>query len=191
MNNGRGMENALAALRAHHENTGGVVSGKGLEPIIVGATLGAPASTWLLPGRRERGCALLRDCPAELLDEARPYRVVPAGDSPVARALFAVGMASEGTPALVWLGTGSTSYGAFAEALSLTALWHAPVTFVVTWYTGEGPFATQLGVAPSALAERFGLPTHVVDGTDTRAVRDAVRKLAGRGLVQAELAGRS
>jgi TPP-dependent pyruvate/acetoin dehydrogenase alpha subunit len=110
----------------------------------------------------------------------------------VARALTAVGMAMTGDPALVWLGTGSVSYGGFAEALSLAAMHRAPVTFVVHWYTTPGPFAKQLAATPAALAQAMGLNAAIVAAGDVFAVRDAVRTLAAMGgpvLVQAELGG--
>ncbi|MFZ5479869.1 MAG: hypothetical protein ACOZNI_24100, partial [Myxococcota bacterium] len=89
---------AIARLEAFHAEQG-VVSGRGLEALIAGATLGVSKKTWLLPGRRERGCALLRGCSPERIDEARPYRVVPAGPSPAARAAYGVGLAMAGDPA--------------------------------------------------------------------------------------------
>lgn len=182
---------AVAALTRHHGADTAPVSGRGLEAIIAGATLGVSRKTWLLPGRRELACGLVRGCPADQLQAARPYRVVPPGDSPVARATLAVGMAMAGDPALVFLGTGSVSYGAFAEALSLAALHRAPVTFVVTWYVNEGPFAPQLAASPSALAEAMGIASEWVDGSDVAAVRAAVAKAAGApGLVECQLTGR-
>ncbi len=190
MNDAASIEHAVAELRAFHAREGAVVSGRGLEPVVAGATLGVSKKTWLLPGRRERGCALLRGCPADRLDQARPYKVVPAGESPVARALQAVGLA--GTDgALVWLGTGSVSYGGFAEALSLTKLWNARVTFVVSWYVGEGPFAPQLAASPAALAAAMWLPAVTVDGADAEAVRAAVAGLKGQGVVVAEVRGKA
>lgn len=188
MNGAPSLDNAVADLRAFHRADAAVVSGRGLEAVVAGATLAVPKKTWLLPGRRERACALLRGCPAERLDQARPYKVVPPGGSPVARALQAVGLA--GTDgALVWLGAGSTSYGAFTEALALTRAWNARVVFVVSWYLGEGPFAPQLPVSPAALAAGFGLATVTVDGTDAEAVRAGVTGLGGQGVVVAELRG--
>jgi len=180
------LEHAVATLRAFHQADPAVVSGRGLEAIVAGATFAVSRKVWLLPGRRERGCALLRGCPADQLDAARPYRVVPPGPSPVARALYAVGLA-EGDGALVFLGSGSVSYGGFAEALSATRSAGVAVRFVVSWYTQPGPFATQLAVSPAELAGGFGLPSAVVDGRDAEAVRAAVASMGGGGLVQAQL----
>ncbi len=181
---------ALVAVRAHCAADPAVVSGRGLEALVAGVAVGAPRKAWLLPGRRERACALVRGCGADRLDQARPFRVVPPGDSPAARALYGVGLALSGDPAVVFLGTGSVGYGAFHEALQLAALHRAPVTFVVAWYTNAGPFAPPLAVAPSVLARALGLAAAVVDGTDAVAVRDAVAAAEGPTLIEARLSGR-
>ena len=184
------VEDAVGALRTFCAADPAVVSGRGLEAIIAGATIGAGRKTWLLPGPRERACALLRGCSPERLDQARPYRVVPPGPSPAQRALQAVGLSLCGDRALAFLGTNSVSYGSFLEALNLAALHQANVTFVVSWYVNEGPFATQLAVSPAAIARGFGLAAEAVDGTDAAAVRDAVAGLTGGGVVEARLVGR-
>lgn len=191
MNGGLTLADALRELRAHVAADPEVVSGRGLEALIVGATLAVSKKTWLLPGRRERACALVRGCPPDRLAAARPYRVVPPGPSPVARALQAVGMAMAGDPALAFLGTGSASYGGFAEALSLAALREAPVRFVLSWYRSPGPFAPQLGADPARLAAAFGLAAETVDGHDADAVYRAVRAVGERGVVVAQLSGRA
>lgn len=183
------LDAAVAQLRAQEE---GIVGCRGLEGLVAGATLAVPKRTWLLPGRRERACALLRGCAPDRLDAARPYRVVPPGSSPVARAAEAVGMALAGDPALVWLGTGSVSYGAFTEALALAAAHRAPVLFVVSWYVNEGPFAPQLPVSPGELATTLGLPAVTVEGADAGAVYAAVTRLSalgGPGLLEGRLYG--
>lgn len=180
---------ALDQLRAFHASEG-VVSGAGLEALIAGAVLGMGRRAWLLPGRRERGVAILRGADRERLEATRPYRVLPPGEEPAQRALQAVGMALAGDPVLVFLGTGSISYGAALEALSLSVLQQAPVCFVVSWYTDEGPFARQLAVDPVVLARALGMEAEVVDGTDARAVMAAVAGPLPR-LVQADLRGKS
>ena len=181
---------ALAAVRAHAAADPAVVSARGLEAVVAGVAVGASRRAWLLPGRRERAVALARGAAADRLDQARPYRVVPPGESPAARALYAVGLALSGDPAVVFVGTGTAGYGAFHEALQLAAVHRAPVTFVVTWYINAGPFAAPLAVEPSALARAVGLAAVVVDGTDAAAVRDAVANATGPTLVQANLRGR-
>lgn len=181
---------ALTTVRAHAAADPAVVSARGVEAVVAGVGVGAPRKAWLLPGRRERAVALVRGCTADRLDEARPYRVVPPGESPAARALYAVGLALTGDPAVVFVGTGTTGYGAFHEALHLAAAHRAPVTFVVTWYANPGPFAAPLALEPAALAKALGLAAVVVDGADAAAVRDAVAAASGPTLVQANLLGK-
>lgn len=191
MNDAMSLADALRDLRGWCASDPAAVSGRGLEAVIAGATLAVSKKTWLLPGRRERGCALVRGCPPDRLDAARPYRVVPPGPSPIARALQAVGLAMDGDPSLVFLGTGSVSYGGFTEALSLAALRRVPTRFVVSWYENAGPFAPQLGTSPARLAEAFGLAAREVDGSDVDAVYQAVAGLGEGGLVLARLHGRA
>jgi TPP-dependent pyruvate/acetoin dehydrogenase alpha subunit len=183
------LRGAMDLLKAHHA-TEGVVSGAGLESIIAGATLGVSKKTWILPGLREKACGLLRGASADRLQATRPYRVLPPGESPAQRALSGVGLSLTGDPVLVFLGTGSLSYGAALEALSLAVTQKAPVCFVVSWYEGEGPFAPQLSADPSVVAGSLGLSTAVVDGRDAAAVRAAVSGPLPR-LVQANLRGRA
>lgn len=181
---------ALTAVAAFTAADPAVVSGRGLEALIAGVGAGAPRRAWLLPGRRERAVALVRGAAADRLDQARPYRVVPPGPSPAARATYAVGLALAGDPVVVFIGTGTTGYGGFHEALQLAAAHRAPVTFVVAWYTNPGPFAAPLAVEPAALARALGLSGVVVDGANATAVRDAVAAAQGPTLIQANLRGR-
>jgi 2-oxoisovalerate dehydrogenase E1 component subunit alpha len=170
----------------------------GLEAVVAGAVLALERGDWWVPGLRERVGAVLRDVPLERLVDghagARPYRVAPPTPSPALRALHAVGLAcaqSDGC-ALVHLGIGSASDGAFTEALNLAALRHAPVIFLVAVHPlGDGaPVGPQLASTPKRLAEAFGIPATEVDGTDAAAVRRAVaqaRKAGGPALVEARL----
>ncbi|MSP56200.1 MAG: hypothetical protein EXR69_11450 [Myxococcales bacterium] len=168
---------AVERLRELHA-AGPAVSGRGLEAMIAGATLGVSKKTWLLPGRRELGAALLRGAAPEALHSARPYRVVPAGPSPSARAGQAVGLGMAGESALCFLGTGSVAYGTLAEVLAHLV---PGVQFVVSWYHRPGPFARP--VSPIGLFRTAGLSVAEVDGSDAIAVYDAVR--AGTVLVMA------
>ena len=184
-------DSPIDAYRAWLTADTSVVSGRGLDAVVIGATLAAPKKTWLLPGKRERGCAILRGAQPDALATARPYRVIPPGDSPAIRALVAVGLAMAGEPALVFLGSGSASYGAFHEALHLAAAHAAPVIFVVSWYVGEGPFAPQLVGGPAALASSLGIAGIQVDGNDEAAVRAAVAGAVGPTVIEARLTGRA
>lgn len=170
----------------------GLRSGRGLEALIAGATLGVSRRTWLLPGQREQGCALLRGVAEDRLHATRPYRVLPPGTSPAQRALTAVGLALSDGPVLVFLGTGSLSYGGALQALNLAIQQQAPVTFVVSWYDplnpAAAPFAPQLAVGPATLAMAMGMEAIEVDGSDAVAVQ---RAMGGTGprLIEARLRG--
>jgi TPP-dependent pyruvate/acetoin dehydrogenase alpha subunit len=182
------LSEALATLRAHGAAEADAVSVRGLEALVAGASLGAGKRAWLFPGRRERACALLRGADAARLDEARPYRVIPPGKSPGARAMQAVGAAlATGERAVVFLGTGSLAYGAALEALARAGATGAEVTFVVGWYAAPGPFEVSLPQGPAALAAGVGLAAVVVDGNDAAAVRVAVEAAKGPTLIEARL----
>ncbi|MSQ01749.1 MAG: hypothetical protein EXR71_07630 [Myxococcales bacterium] len=160
----------------------------GVAALVEGVVAAVPKRAWLFPGRRERGAAILRGADPERIAAARPYKVVPPGESPSVRALTAVGVALSGEPAVCFLGTGSVSYGNVTEALNLAALHQAPVLFVVAWYGDEGPFAPQLAVSPAVLAAALGLATATCDGADVESVRGAVKKVgAGPALVVATM----
>ncbi len=162
---------------------------RGVESLVEGVVAAVPKRAWLFPGRRERGAAILRGADPSALAEARPYKVVPPGESPAIRALEAVGVALAGEPAVCFLGTGSLSYGAFHEAIQLAAAHQAPVVFVVSGYSGEGPFAPQLAVPAVALAAALGLATATCDGSEAASVQAAVASVgAGPALVWAEMA---
>lgn len=176
----------VAAYREWAAADARVAGARGVEEVVVGATLGAQRSTWIFPGQRERGCAILRGADPARLDATRPYRVVAPGSSPVARAGFAVGAALAGEAALVFLGMGSTSYGGFHEALHLAVQKRLPVTFVVSWYEAPGaPFAMPMAVDAATLAERLGAVGARVDGKDASAVRAAVAAANGPVVIQA------
>jgi TPP-dependent pyruvate/acetoin dehydrogenase alpha subunit len=168
----------------------------GLEAVVAGGIAGLGKGDWWLPGLRERVGAVLRDVPASKLVEpnvgASSYKVAPADSSPANRALWAVGLAMTGTPALVHLGVGSASDGAFYEALNLAALHRPAVIFLVAVHPlGEdAPLGPQIAASPSALARALGIPATEVDGHDVDAITGAVaaaRKSGGPHVVEARL----
>jgi TPP-dependent pyruvate/acetoin dehydrogenase alpha subunit len=160
---------------------------RGVEDLVAGAVAGVSKRVWLFPGRRERGAAILRGADAERIDAARPWKVVPPGASPSARALQAVGVAVGGEAALCFLGTGSLGYGAAQEALQLAAAHRAPVVFVLSWYT-DGPFAAPLAVEPGAFAQALGLQVARASGADAGSVQAAVAAVgAGPAMVVVEM----
>lgn len=159
----------------------------GLEAVVVGALEGLSRGDWWVPGLRERAGAVLRGAPVERLVDgfrgARPYKVAPPTAAPALRALHAVGLARTGTPALVHLGIGSVSDGAFAEALNLAALTSAPVLFLVAVHPldGDAPLAPQTAASPADLARAYGIRSVTVDGSKAGAVRDAVAEARASG----------
>lgn len=168
----------------------------GLEAVVAGTVTALERGDWWLPGLRERVGGVLRDTPLDRLVDgragARPYKIAPPDTSPALRALHAVGLAAAGHAAVVHLGVGSVSDGAFHEALNLAALRNADVVFVVAVHPleGEAPLGPQVATSPAALARAFGLGVHEVDGTDVTAVHDAVRaarRAGGPHLVEARL----
>jgi len=170
---------------------------QGLEAVIAGSLRGLKRTDWWVPGLRERVGAILRDVPMERLMDgfagARPYKIAPPSASPALRALHAVGLAlsmEEGC-ALVHLGTGSLSDGAFTEALNLAALRNAPVLFVVatTSIGDDAPIGPQTTVDLNKLAKAYGLTFHSVDGRKAESVQKAVakaRKAGGPHLIEAK-----
>lgn len=169
-----------------------------LAPVVAGALDGLGRGDWWVPSLRERVGATLRGVAVDRLVDpsigARPFRVAPATGSPALRALLAVGLAAAdpGRCALVHLGIGSTSDGAFHEALNAAALLGAPVVFLVSVHPldGAAPLGRQLAATPSGLAAAFGIGAEQVDGTDAAAVRDAVaraRAAGGPRLIEARL----
>ena len=152
----------------------------GLEAIVVGALAALPTGAWWVPGPREHAGASLRDVPTERLgpDGARPYKVAPVSTAPALRALHAVGLArASGGPALVHLGVGSVSDGAFTEALNLARLLDVQVLFLVAEHVlgPDAPLGPQTVAGAARLAEAHGVPVHAADGRDADGVQTAVQ----------------
>ena len=162
---------------------------QGLESVVAGAVLALKRTDWWVPGLRERAGAVLRDVPLERLVDgfagAKPYKVAPPSGSPALRALTAVGlaMAQDTGCALVHLGTGSLSDGAFTEALNTAALNNAPVIFVVatTPLTDDAPIGPQSTVDLKTLAKAYGITYARVDGRKAKSVHTAVGKARDAG----------
>ncbi len=190
-----GFDEALATVRA----ADAALAEAGPVPLSLGARLaqvvGAVAALddddWWLPGLRDRAGAVLRGVPVERLHDglvgARPWRVVPPGGSPALRALVAVGIARGGDgAAVVHLGPGSVSDGAFAEALDLAARHTAPVVFVIDQPDLSGaPIAEPSHLDPAGLAQAAGIPCVRVESDDVGAIHAAVAaaKATGRPAV--------
>lgn len=174
---------STAAFRAWSAGQPSSAGTRGVEALVEGVVAGVSKRVWLFPGRRERGAAILRGADAERISAARPYKVVPPGDSPSARAMQAVGVALAGEPAVCFLGTGSLGYGAAQEAMQFAAARSAPVVFVLSWYV-DGPFAAPLAIEPAAFGRALGLKVATASGADAASVQAAVAEVgAGPGLV--------
>lgn len=146
---------------------------------VVGVLRGASEQDWWLPSLRDRAGAVLRGTPVErLLDGsvgARPYRVVPPGGAPALRALWAVGLARSGEgAAIVHLGPGSVSDGAFMEALELAVRYAARVVFVVDQPDlSSAPVPAPCVLDLRLLAASAGVPLVVASSDDPEAIAQA------------------
>lgn len=104
---------------------------------------------------------------------SRELRVVSQTAATGTQYLPAVGMARavkhNGGDEVVYAasGEGATSEGEFFEALNWSAREHLPILFVVqnNGYAISVPQVTQTGSAIHRIAEGFGVPSYVVDGT--------------------------
>lgn len=110
---------------------------------------------------------------------------------------IAVGLAmaaqldGRGAATVVTFGDGSTSIGAFHEAMNFAGLWQLPIVFVCQnnqWgeHTRITDYAANTDLAARAAA--YSIPSQKVDGFDTLAARDALdaalqRARAGEGPV--------
>jgi acetoin:2,6-dichlorophenolindophenol oxidoreductase subunit alpha len=109
---------------------------------------------------------------------------VAAGGVPLAcgAALSAVVRGTDQV-ALAFVGDGGANQGAFAESLSLAAVWQLPVVFVVEDNGYAQATSTRYhlrGLDVATRAAGFGLPGVAVDGTDFFAVADAMGTAIGR-----------
>lgn len=158
-----------------------------LAAIVGGVVSALPSEAWWVPGLRERVGAVLRGVPASDLTDGfaghATHRIAPASASPSVRALYAVGLAlGAGTPAVVHLGIGSLSDGAFHEALNTAALCTAPVVFVVAdqALTDGAPIGPQTAASATSLANAYGITALEVDGTRPEAVSAALTEALER-----------
>lgn len=120
---------------------------------------------------------------------------VAAGGVPLAcGAALSAKVRGSGQVAVAFVGDGGASQGAFAESLTLAAVWRLPCVFVVEDNGYAQATGSRYHLAGHNVAERaraVGIPARVVDGYDFFAVhaaaRLAVRRArAGRGPVLIE-----
>ncbi len=162
------LERVRAADRALQQNAELPLPLGNLDALVAGAVSGLDPNDWWLPGLREQAGGALRD-----------RNVVPPSAHPALRALVAVGLAAANPEqaALVHLGVGSLSDGAFHEALNLAALLRVNVVFLVAVHPldGDAPLGRQTAASAADLARAYGIGVQVVDATDAAAVQGAVR----------------
>jgi pyruvate dehydrogenase E1 component alpha subunit len=170
-------------------------SSHGQDACQVGATLALRDGDWLFPTYRDSVALITRGVePAEALSLLRgdwhcgydpyQYHVAPQCTPLATNTLHAVGLAraaslkEEDEVALVLLGDGATSEGDTHEALNFSAVWKAPVVFLVqnNGYAISVPLAKQTA-APTLAAKGigYGVPSLLIDGNDAAAVYSAVR----------------
>ena len=175
-------------------------SSRGQDACQVGAVLALRDQDWLFPTYRDSVAVVTRDVdPVEALSLLRgewhcgydPYehRVAPqctplATNTPHAVGLaYAAKLRHQDQAALVLLGDGATSEGDTHEALNFSAVWQAPVVFLVqnNGYAISVPLAKQTA-APTLAAKGigYGIPSLLIDGNDAAAVYSAVRAALGR-----------
>jgi TPP-dependent pyruvate/acetoin dehydrogenase alpha subunit len=112
-----------------------------------------------------------------------------AGNIPQA-AGTALAIKRKGTDQLVvcWFGDGAVEEGAFYETMNLSAMWKLPVLYLCENNSvpapyramGQYPSSTHAARSLTDVVAPFGIPGHVVDGTDYEAVRQLVTDLAAR-----------
>ena len=175
-------------------------SSHGQDACQVGATLALRDGDWLFPTYRDSVALITRGVePAEALSLLRgdwhcgydpyQYHVAPQCTPLATNTLHAVGLAraaslkKEDQVALVLLGDGATSEGDTHEALNFSAVWKAPVVFLVqnNGYAISVPLAKQTA-APTLAAKGigYGVPSLLIDGNDAAAVYSAVRTSVAR-----------
>ena len=167
-----------------------------LAPVTAAVVSALPSKCWWAPSLREMAAAVIRGVDiAQIESRAEGHseaRIIGPQASAAGRALTAVGVAMAGESVVVSLGIGSTSDGAFYEALNLAVLQSLNVTFVVTVepLSEDAPLTTQVASAPSTVADAFGLQSVVLTGGNMKKIKDAVKKAideSGPSLVEVRL----
>lgn len=172
----------------------------GEEGIQAGAVAGVEDDDWLFLSYRQNGLPILRGLPPELawlyfrgdpqsFFDPAVHRCAPQAVPLATQLPHAVGWAwtqrrrDTGRVAVAFFGDGSTSEGAFHEAMNLAGVTRAPVVFVCTnngWAIST-PLEQQTAAAQLVdKAAGYGMPGVRIDGQDAVAVTVAVRDAAER-----------
>lgn len=141
---------------------------------------------------RRTGCCRGKGGSMHLTDVSRglygSYAIVGAHIPIAVGSAWASHILQDGKVTCCFFGDGTTTIGAFHEALNLAATWKLPVIFVCenNLYSEYSPISTVVPVTHPAAdrASAYGLSRIIVDGNDVSAVRDAValaRNLALQG----------
>ena len=179
---------------------GTVASSLGQEAVTVGLASAMREADVLLPSYREAGAQLWRGVGIDELllywggDERGSDFRGPRADFPVSvpvasQCLHAVGVAyamklrREPHAAVSVSGDGSTSNGAFYEAINCAGAWHVPAVFVVTNNQWAISVPRSAQTAAETLAQKAiaaGIHGEQVDGNDVVAVRHVVEQALER-----------
>jgi pyruvate dehydrogenase E1 component alpha subunit len=179
---------------------GTYASSLGQEAVTVGVAHAMRADDVLLPSYRETGAQICRGVSlVELLlywggDERGSDFAGPRADFPVAvpiasQCLHATGVAyafklrREPRVAVCVSGDGSTSNGAFYEAINTAGAWRVPAVFVICnnhWAISMPRSAQSATATLAQKAIAAGIPGEQVDGNDVIAVRHLVARAIER-----------
>jgi 2-oxoisovalerate dehydrogenase E1 component alpha subunit len=173
---------------------GTYASSLGQEAASVGLASAMRAEDVLLPSYREAGAQLVRGIRLDELllywggdergsDWAGPRHDFPVSIPVASQCLHAVGVAyafalrREPKVAVSVSGDGSTSNGAFYEAINAAGVWRVPAVFVIVNNQWAISVPRSRQSAAGTLAQKAiaaGIPGHQVDGNDVVAVRHVV-----------------
>jgi pyruvate dehydrogenase E1 component alpha subunit len=112
------------------------------------------------------------------------YAIVGAHIPIAVGSAWASKIADDGVVTVCFFGDGTTTIGAFHEALNLAAVWSLPVVFVCenNLYSEYTPTArvSPVGDPAAGRASAYAMAAEIVDGNDVWAVRDAIRRARAR-----------
>lgn len=189
-------EKALSLQRQGRLGTFGSVRGQ--EAANIGMALALQPNDWFIPSFREFGAQFALGIP--LRDQyflwggfergnyvAPPLRITPNAITVGSHLPHAVGVAlaaklkGEKCVVLSSSGDGSTSQGAFHEALNFAAVYQAPVVFVIQNNHWAISLPVEKQTATKTIAEKaaaYGIDGARVDGNDVLGVYATVKKFA-------------
>jgi acetoin:2,6-dichlorophenolindophenol oxidoreductase subunit alpha len=181
----------------------------GQEAAVVGACMALAPGDYVIGTHRNHGHPIglgadLKPLMAEVLGKATGVCKGKAGElhliAPDVGAIFSSAILGSGVPmavgtaltsktkrtgrvTLVTFGDGASNEGAVHESMNLAAIWRLPVVFVCenNGYSVTVPATYAVSVADVAdRAAGYGMPGHVVDGSDPVAVGAMVAEAAAR-----------